>query len=90
MTSEQLHQLKSTAELHSGEIEGMLEDYSLFVNNDQARFLHSYVYSLTLDFENAMTRGKESELVLIVGDLEELRSDTALRLKEMLSKSHQA
>jgi hypothetical protein len=90
MTIEQLQQLKTTAELHSGEIEGMLEDYSLFVNNDQARFIHSYVYSLKLDFENAMTRGEENELVLIVGDLEELRSDTALRLKETLSKSHQA
>jgi hypothetical protein len=90
MTLEQLQNLKSTVEQHSGDIEGMLEDYSLFVNNDQARFIHSYVYSLKIDFENAMTRGKESELVLIVGDLEELRSDTALRLSEMLSKSHQA
>lgn len=90
MTIEQLQHLKTTAEQHSGEIEGMLEDYSLFVNNDQARFIHSYVYSLKLDFENAMTRGQEDEIVLIVGDLEELRSDTALRLKETLSKSHQA
>jgi hypothetical protein len=90
MTTEQLQHLKTTAEKHSGEIEGMLEDYGLFVNNDQARFIHSYVYSLKLDFENAMTRGQENELVLIVGDLEELRSDTALRLKETLSKSHQA
>jgi hypothetical protein len=90
MTLEQLQQLKATAERHSGEIEGMLEDYSLFINNDQARFIHSYVHSLKLDFENAMTRGKADALVLIVGDLEELRSDTALRLKETLSKSHQA
>jgi hypothetical protein len=90
MTPEQLQQLKESAELHAGHIEGMLEDYGLFVNNEQARFIHSYVHSLRLDFENAMTRGEESELVLIVGDLEELRSDTALRLKEMLSKIHQA
>ncbi|MGL4609156.1 MAG: hypothetical protein ACRCYY_05635 [Trueperaceae bacterium] len=90
MTPEQLQQLKVRVERHAGDIEGMLEDYSLFVNNEQARFIHSYVYSLKLDFENAMTRGEETELVLIVGDLEELQSDTALRLKEILNKTHEA
>lgn len=90
MTPEQLQLLKESAERHAGNIEGMLEDYGLFVNNEQARFIHSYVHSLKLDFENAMTRGEEGELVLIAGDLEELDSDTALRLREMLSKTPQA
>jgi hypothetical protein len=90
MTFEQLQQLKTSVELHSGVIEGMLEDYSLFVDEGQATFIRSYVKSLVLDFEVAMTRGEVNELVIILEDLEELRSDTAIRLKERLGHRHEA
>jgi hypothetical protein len=90
MTLEQLQQLKTSIELNSGVIEGMLEDYSLYVDERQADFIRSYTKSLVLDFEGAMTRGKDSELVIIVEDLEELRSDTAIRLKEKMSYRHEA
>ncbi len=90
MTLAQLHQLKSSLELHSDLIEVMLEDYSIYVDERQADFIRSYTKSLVLDFEIAMTRGKDSELVIILEDLEELRSDTATRLKERMSYKHEA
>jgi hypothetical protein len=90
MTVEQLQQLKTSVEHHSGVIEGMLEDYSLYVDERQASFIRSYVKSLVLDFEVAMTRGEDSELVIILEDLEELNSDTATRLKERMSYRHEA
>lgn len=90
MTLEQLQQLKTSVELNSGVIEGMLEDYGLYVDEGQASFIRSYTKSLVLDFEVAMTRGETSELVLILEDLEELRSDTATRLKERMNHKHEA
>jgi hypothetical protein len=90
MTLVQLQQLKTSVERNSGVIEGMLEDYSLFVDEGQANFIRSYTKSLVLDFEVAMTRGEESELVIILEDLEELRSDTATRLKERMTQKHEA
>jgi hypothetical protein len=90
MTTEQLQQIKTSIEMNSGVIEGMLEDYSLYVDERQANFIRSYTKSLVLDFEAAMTRGEDSELVIILEDLEELRSDTATRLKERMSYRHEA
>jgi hypothetical protein len=90
MTLARLHSLKTSVAQHSSLIIDMLEDYSLFVNDAQARFISAYVKSLELDFELAMTRGQDSDLVLIVEDLKELRQDTALRLEETLAKTHQA
>ena len=90
MTLDQLQQLKSSLELNCGVIEGMLEDYSLYVDERQANFIRSYTKSLVLDFEVAMTRGEDSELIIIIEDLEELRSDTATRLKERMNRRHEA
>jgi hypothetical protein len=90
MTIEQLQQLKTFVEQHSVVIEEMLEDYSIYVDERQANFIRSYTKSLVLDFEVAMTRGKASQLVIIVEDLEELRTDTATRLKERMTQKHEA
>jgi hypothetical protein len=90
MTLEQLQLLKTSIEQHSVVIEGMLEDYSIYVDERQANFIRSYTKSLVLDFEVAMTRGKASQLVIIVEDLEELRADTAIKLKEKMNQKHEA
>jgi hypothetical protein len=89
MSLEQLQQLKASLEQHSGVIEGMLEEYGLFVNTAQARFIHTYVKSLELDFELAMTRGQHSELILITKDLKELSQATATRLEATLHQEYQ-
>ncbi len=90
MTLEKLQQLKTSVEQHSVVIEDMLEAYSIYVNERQARFIRSYTKSLVLDFEVMMTRGKDSQLVIIVEDLQELCLDTATRLKERMTQKHEA
>lgn len=79
---ERLDKLRQYVELTSAALENILEDYSNYVDTDQALFIRGYLYSLNLDFEMAMTRGEESQLQLIVEDVNNLLTSTEVRLEK--------
>lgn len=64
-------------------IEGMLDEYGLFIDNDMAGVISSYVRALHLDFELAMGRGSREQMGEIVEDMMVLHSDTRERLQEV-------
>ena len=73
-------QLKQNAEQNVKAIESLLNDYSLYISSDQASFLASYLKSLQLDMESAMTRGDKQELEIIVEDIESIKENALERL----------
>ncbi len=77
-------ELSQQVEVTSARLERLLDDYGLFVDTDQAKFLKGYLRSLRLDFEMAMTRGEESQLQLILEDVDDLLNDASVRLKQSL------
>lgn len=80
---EQQEQLKQNAERHVKAIEELLNDYSRYISSDQANFLGSYLKSLQLDMESAMTRGDKQELEIIVEDIESIKKDALKRLSNL-------
>lgn len=79
---QRFNELSRQVELTSARLESLLDDYSLYVDTDQASFLKGYLHSLKLDFEMAMTRGEESQLQLILEDVGDLLDNAAVRLKQ--------
>lgn len=79
---QRFNELSQQVELTSARLESLLDDYSLYVDTDQASFLKGYLHSLKLDFEMAMTRGEESQLQLILEDVGDLLNNAAVRLKQ--------
>lgn len=77
---EQVSKLRRDIETTRSAIESLLEDYSLFIDHDMAGVISSYVRSLQLDFELALSRGSSEELARILEDMLELHSDTRERL----------
>lgn len=62
-------------------IEGLLGDYSRYVSQEQASFLRTYLKSLELDLEVALTRGNSDDLEIILEDIEALRHNALAKLK---------
>ncbi len=81
---QRFNELSQRVELTSARLERLLDDYGLYVNTDQARFLKGYLRSLQLDFEMAMTRGEEARLQLILEDVDDLFDDASVRLRQSL------
>ena len=81
---ERLNKLRHFVEMSSEALEGLLDDYSHHVDMEQAVFIRGYLHSLQLDFEMAMTRGEESQLQLIVEDVNDLLDSAAIRLRQQL------
>lgn len=79
---QRFHELRQQVELTSAMLETLLDDYGLYVDTDQAKFLKGYLRSLKLDFEMAMTRGEEAQLQLILEDVGNLLDDASVRLKQ--------
>ena len=77
---EQVSKLRRDIESTRSAIESLLEDYSLFIDHDMAGVISSYVRSLQMDFELALSRGSGEELTRILEDMLELHSDTRERL----------
>lgn len=77
---EQVSKLRRDIESTRCAIESLLEEYSLFIDHDMAGVISSYVRSLQLDFELALSRGSSEELARILEDMLELHSDTRERL----------
>ena len=61
-------------------IEKLLDEHRLFIDQDMAVVITSYVRALQLDFELAVSRGSCEELCSILEDVSELHSDTRERL----------
>lgn len=77
---EQVSKLRRDIESTRSAIENLLEEYSLFIDRDMAGVISSYVRSLQMDFELALSRGSSEELARILEDMLELHSDTRERL----------
>lgn len=77
---EQVSKLRRDIESTRSAIESLLEEYSLFIDHDMAGVISSYVRSLQMDFELALSRGSSEELTRILEDMLELHSDTRERL----------
>lgn len=77
---EQVSRLRRDIDTTKSAIEGLLDEYGLFIDHDMAGVISSYVRALHLDFELALTRGSCDELSKILDDMLELHSDTRERL----------
>jgi hypothetical protein len=77
---EQVSKLRRDIESTRSAIESLLDEYSLFIDHDMAGVISSYVRSLQLDFELALSRGSGDELARILEDMLELHSDTRERV----------
>lgn len=77
---DQVGKLRRDIESTRSAIENLLDEYSLFIDHDMAGVISSYVHSLQLDFELALSRGSGDELTRILEDMLELHSDTRERL----------
>ena len=81
-----INELKKHVDLTSSALERVLDDYSHYVDTDQAEFLKGYLHSLRLDFEMAMTRGEASRLEIIVEDVTDLLDSAEVRLRSRLAQ----
>lgn len=77
---EQVSKLRRDIDSTRSAIETLLDEYGLFIDNDMAGVISSYVRALHLDFELALAAGRCDELTRIVEDMLELHSDTRERL----------
>ncbi len=81
MQKQQKNLVKKT---HSvADLDNLFNDYAIYVGKEQGEFLRSYLKSLELDLENAMTRGSKDELVIITEDIESLKADALNKLESL-------
>lgn len=76
MKRQQVQELTCIFETTSSAIEELLCVHQPSFDHEMASFIKSYLKSLYLDFELAMTRGEAQQLQFILEDVEDLRQST--------------
>lgn len=83
--SDALRQMQGQLSDLSRRLEALLGDYSRYVDRAMAEVSADYLRALQHDFELALERGEGYRLEPILEDIDLLRRDTALRIRQARS-----